>query len=289
MLELHESVARLQAGDTGMRAAEGGGSRESADLARAFNRMVEALSRQRENQLAFLAGVAHDLRTPLSGLKLGLQALEETPSGAAQRRTLAMLDRQVDHLARMADDLLDATRIEAGRLEMHLVEFDLGPLVQDIAQFHAPTCPRHEIVVRAPDAPVTVRGDPVRIEQVLNNLLSNAIKFSPGGGRIDLTLANDGDGAVLSVTDRGIGIARDDVPKLFVAFRRQHPDVAPGAGLGLSVVRRIVVAHGGTVEVDSTPGRGSTFRVRLPRTAATAPRQVPEVQREQPASPPGAP
>jgi signal transduction histidine kinase len=284
MLELHESVARLQSGDSALRAAERG-SKESVDLVRAFNRMLEVQSRQRETQLAFLAGVAHDLRTPLSGLKLGIQALEEMPAGGAQQRTLAMLERQVDHLARMADDLLDATRIEAGRLEMHVEEFELGPLVRDIAQLHAPTCPRHEIVVHTPDAPVTVRGDPVRIEQVLNNLLSNAIKFSPGGGRIELALDRDDDGAVLSVTDQGIGIAPDEVPSLFVAFRRQRPDVAPGAGLGLSVVRRIVVAHGGTVEVDSAPGRGSTFRMRLPR--ATAARYAPGPREEQSAAPPG--
>jgi signal transduction histidine kinase len=286
MLDLHQSVARLQAGDSSLQCRERG-SKESADLARAFNRMVEAQSRQRENQLAFLAGVAHDLRTPLSALKLGIQALEEAQGDAAPRRTLAMLERQVDHLSRMANDLLDATRIEAGRLEMQVQEFDLRPLVKETAPLHAPAAPRHKIVVRAPDVPVVVRGDPVRIEQVLNNLVSNAIKYSPAGGHVEVMLERDGDGAILSVIDQGIGIARDDVSSLFVAFRRQRPEVAPGAGLGLSVVRRIVSAHGGSVEVDSMPGRGSTFRVRLPLASTGGPRRGADARVERPAAPPG--
>ncbi|HSA54741.1 MAG TPA: HAMP domain-containing sensor histidine kinase [Gemmatimonadaceae bacterium] len=263
MVSLHRAVVAFRTGDGNLRAPEVGG-RESVELAQSFNEMVDALARERESRLAFLAGVAHDLRNPLNGLKVGLQAMEAAATGPEQRRTLAMLDRQADHLARMVSDLLDATRIEAGKLEMHLERVDLCHVVQDIVHLHAPTAPRHELVADLPEGAVAVRGDRVRLEQVLTNLVTNAIKFSPAGGRIEVTVRVDGAHAVLAVHDPGIGIPPGDVGDLFQPFRRHRPEIASGAGIGLSVVRRIVTAHGGTIAVESTPGRGSTFRVRLP-------------------------
>lgn len=270
MLELHEVAERYRRGDASVRAS-GAGSRESQALANAFNELIEAQVRQRENQLAFIAGVAHDLRSPLAAVRLGLQALEDISSETERTRVLAMLDRQVDHLTRMVSDLLDATRIEAGRMDLHLVDVDLRQVVDEVVRLHAPTYPRHRIAVDLPRAACLTRGDPLRLEQVLSNLLSNAAKFSPEGSRIDVAVREEDNAMVLEVRDQGIGINPDDIPILFLPFRRQRPDVAPGAGLGLSVVRRIVTAHGGSIAVDSAPGRGSTFRVRLParRSAAT--------------------
>ncbi|HEX7122432.1 MAG TPA: HAMP domain-containing sensor histidine kinase [Gemmatimonadaceae bacterium] len=263
MLELHRLAERYRAGDTSVRAS-GAGSREAQALANAFNELIASQARQRENRLAFIAGVAHDLRNPLAALRLGLHALEDLPSPDDRTRVLAMLDRQVDHLTRMVTDLLDATRIEAGRMDLHLTAVDLRQVVDEVVQLQGPTWPRHRIVVDTPDHPVLTHGDPLRLEQVLSNLLSNAVKFSAEGSRIDITVREEADVAVLEVRDEGIGMTPNELRELFVPFRRQRPDVAPGAGLGLSVVRRIVTAHGGRVEVDSAPGRGSTFRVRLP-------------------------
>lgn len=263
MTSLHHAVTAFRGGDTNARAPEAGAG-ESVELARAFNEMVDALARERESRLAFLAGVAHDLRNPLAGLKLGIQALEVQDATREQQRTLAMLDRQADHLARMVNDLLDATRIEAGKLEMHLERVDLCQVVQDIVQLHAPTSTRHELAIDVPQGPVMIRGDRLRLEQVLTNLVTNAIKFSPAGGRIEVSVRRDGVQAALAVRDPGIGISASEIGNLFVPFRRHRPEVATGAGIGLSVVRRIVSAHAGTVEVESTPGKGSTFRVILP-------------------------
>lgn len=265
LFELHGAIARFHTGDTGARVAVGG-FREVSELERGYNRMADALAQQRQAQLTFLAGVAHDLRNPLSGLKLGIHALDDLPRSPDSRsRTRDRLDRQVDRLARMVDDLLDATRIEAGILELRPEEVDLCAIVEDMVALYEPTSPGHEVTGDTPAEPVIAFGDPLRIEQVVSNLLSNAIKFSPNGGPVAVSVRAENDHALLVVSDRGVGIARDDLPMIFQPFQRRRTELAPGAGLGLSVVRRIVVAHGGTIDVESQPGIGSTFRVRLPR------------------------
>lgn len=271
IMELHRTVARLRSGDADARASEAG-LRELSELAQGLNEMADSLARQRADQLTFLAGVAHDLRNPLSGLKFGILALEHEGSESRRNRTRTLLDRQVDRLARMVDDLLDATRIEAGTLELRSEIMDVRDVVEDTIGLYAPTSPDHQIRAKVPTEPVRIHGDPLRIEQVLSNLVSNAIKFSPTGGAITISLAAENGRAVLSVSDHGIGIPAAERTNIFLPFRRRRPDVAPGAGLGLSVVRRIAVAHGGTVEVDSEPGLGSTFRVRLPLAPERQPR-----------------
>jgi signal transduction histidine kinase len=267
MLALHETVMRLREGDADARAAEFGPA-EVRELAHGFNTMAHSLARQREERLAFLAGVAHDLRNPLAGLKWGIQALELEQSESQRGLTCTRLSRQVDILARMLEDLLDATHIEAGQLQMQPQEFDVRDVAEEITRLYERTSPEHEIVLDQPDEPVIVYGDPLRIEQVLGNLLSNAIKFSPDGGSIKITTTAENDEIRLCVSDPGIGIATEEMADIFTPFRRRSSDVVPGAGLGLSVVRRIVAAHHGRIEVDSEIGIGSTFCVRLPLSTA---------------------
>jgi signal transduction histidine kinase len=264
LLGLYESLVELRRGATDVRAPETG-PEETAEIGRAFNEMVASLQTQREAQIAFLAGVAHDLKNPLNGLKLGMRTLEIEMSPARRERMLEMLSRQVDRLARMVDDLLDTTRIEAGQLELRREVLDLRDAIDDVVQLYGPTSPDHRFVVDVPEHPIEIEGDVLRLEQVLGNLVSNAIKFSPKGSQIDLSLAVQDGEAVVSVKDRGVGIKPDELRNLFLPFRRATPDHAPGAGLGLSVVRRIVDAHGGTINVDSEPGSGSTFSIHLPR------------------------
>lgn len=278
MLELHDAVIRFQNGDVTARAPEAG-SGESRELAAAFNRMLEAQVRQRDEQLAFAAGVAHDLRHPLTGLKLGIEALEQSVP-REHARTLGMLDRQIEHLDRMIGDLLDAARIEAGRLELTLQVLDLCQVADDFVPRAAAIWPRHHFLIRHLPVPITVRGDPLRLEQVLSNLVSNAVKFSPEGSQIVVTVREEEATVLLAVTDEGIGISADAIAGLFVPFQRQRPDLAPGIGLGLSVVRRIVMAHGGTIAVESLPGRGTTFLVRLPRAEMSARASLQVNQRE---------
>ncbi|MDQ3033055.1 MAG: HAMP domain-containing histidine kinase [Myxococcota bacterium] len=247
------------------------GPAEIAELARAFEEMRLAVARQREDRLTFLASVAHDLRNPLSPLKQGVVLLAHDRSiaeNSSAQRTLALLGRQIDRLNRMISDLLDSTRIEAGQLELDLAELDVREPVRDTVELYAIASSEHEVRLSMPDQPLPVRADALRIEQVVSNLLSNAIKYSPRGGPVHVEVSVDGDDAVIAVHDRGIGIAPEDLGNVFAPFRRREAarEVAPGAGLGLSVVRRILEAHGGTIAVESTIGEGSTFRARLPRS-----------------------
>jgi signal transduction histidine kinase len=232
--------------------------------------MRDALDGQRKNQLAFLAGVAHDLRNPIGALKMSASFLGEQPSEEDRERTLSIVERQLGQLEQMVDDLLDANRIEAGELELSPDDIDARDIAQHVVELYGPTSTRHQIVLDSPREPVFIRADALRIEQALGNLVNNAIKYSPEGGRIDVALGTAGRDTLLSVSDRGIGIAPDDIDGIFAPFRRRAQSTAPGAGLGLSIVRRIVEAHGGRIDVESTVGEGSRFVVRLPSLAAHA-------------------
>lgn len=263
ILAVHGAMARFQTGEEGARGT-GGGPREIAQLAQGFNEMADTLVQQRQQQLVFLAGVAHDLRNPLNGLKLGLYAFEQEQSQGKRARLRERLDRQVERLSRMVDDLLDATRIEAGSLELRTEDLDIREVVDDMVRLYGPTSLEHQISAEQPPEPVIVHGDSLRLEQVVSNLLSNAIKFSPSGGPIRISVEVQSGEATVAVSDQGVGILPEEMPYLFVPFRRRQQEVIPGSGLGLSVVRRIVTAHGGRIEVDSEPGVGTTFRIKLP-------------------------
>jgi signal transduction histidine kinase len=251
------------------------GSRESSDLALAFNDMADALIRMRANQHAFVAGVGHDLRNPIQGMKMALHALENDGGPRARDRTLSALHRQLDGLTRMLDDLLDATRLDGGQLSLALQRVDLQEVAEAAVRFYQPTAPRHEIEFAGTGRPVWVHADPHRLEQIIGNLVSNAIKFSPEGGPIVVVADADAHDAILSVVDRGIGMSPADVEGLFVPFQRHRPEIAPGVGLGLSMVRRLVEAHAGRIDVRSEPGKGSTFNVRLPLRRCDAHAAVP--------------
>ncbi len=269
MLALSDTIARFRKGERDARASMEG-IEEVNELALAFNEMADALARQHEDQLAFLAGVAHDLRDPLTGLRIGIHALGAGQPEPQRTSTCERLDRQIERLARLVTDLLDAARIESGNLELKTGDVDLNEVVLDAVRLYGPTSPRHRITTDLPPEPVHVRGDTVRIEQVIGNLLSNAIKYSPRGGSVRISLRPERDEVMICVADQGIGIAREEVGNIFLPFRRSQPGVAPGVGLGLSVVRRIVEAHGGRVEVESELGVGSMFRVRIPRAVTEA-------------------
>jgi signal transduction histidine kinase len=259
-------MARFRRGDSVARAGDARLS-EVSELAATFNEMADAIVQTRRDQVTFLAAVAHDLRSPLQALKMGVHVLaRETKPIAPQR--CARLERQIDRLTRMVGDLLDATRIEAGELALHLTEFDLRTAAQAMIDLFTPTATEHGITLKAPDRAVLIRGDSLRIEQVISNLLSNAIKYSPAGGPVEVAVSQTDREAELSVSDRGWGIPAEEIANMFLPFRRlPATSQIRGVGLGLSVVARIVSAHGGRIEVESTPGVGSTFRVRLPLAA----------------------
>jgi two-component system sensor histidine kinase MtrB len=255
------AIDHLGHGDRGALAPEEG-PEELRKVAVAFNNMAESLGRQHEQQLAFIGGVAHDLRTPLNTMRLGAALLERQSSDP---RRAAAIVRQIERMDRMINDLLDSTRIEAGRLEFTFQICDLREPVAHTVDGQQASAPDRSFVVSQPSQVVPVRCDVARIEQVLNNLVGNAVKYSPDTSEIEVTLRRDGASAVLSVRDHGVGIQAADQDRIFEPFSRgRNVGRVAGAGLGLSVTRRIVEAHGGDISVTSTPGVGSVFTVRLP-------------------------
>jgi signal transduction histidine kinase len=274
VFELALTMERFTAGNRSIRARETG-PRELREMAERFNQMAAELSRQRASQMAFLGGVAHDIRNPLSAVKMSITVLcdrgvERSVEDTALLSRIAL--RQIDRLDRMVGDLLEVTRIEAGQLELVLADVDVARLAADVVALLEPTAPAHVFHLAMPETPAWVRGDAVRLEQVLGNLVGNAVKYSPRGGPVQVAVTPDADGVVVSVSDQGIGIPESEQAALFEPFRRAtsaQASAIPGAGLGLFVARRIVEAHGGRLSLRSRPGEGSTFSVRL----ACAPRE----------------
>ena len=272
VLALADAMERYGRGDRDVRADEEGPT-EVRDMAERFNQMATALAARRDAQIAFLGGVAHDLRTPLSALSLTISAIapeHPLPPEPAIRRAVERVGRQLTRLDRMISDLLDMARVEAGQLELRRRVQDVRGPVREAVTLLASTSRAHTIDLNMPDQPALSEVDALRLEQVVTNLVSNAIKYSPAGGRVEVNVEADGGELHLSVRDEGIGISSEDQERLFEPFQRvgHTRDRIPGVGLGLFVVRRIVEAHRGRFEVCSSPGHGSVFHIWLPLAPA---------------------
>jgi len=225
----------------------------------------------------FISIASHELKTPLTALKLRLTAAERTrqtppprDSAAEEKlaRALAAAETSTNRLVTLVDDLLDASRLTAGRLALHLEDVSLPELVRDVAGRLREQAAEagSTIEVSAPE-PIVGRWDRTRVEQVVTNLLSNAIKYG-GGKPIQLSARAANGWAHLDIKDAGLGISRADQSRIFQAFERLTiANRVGGLGLGLYIGRQIAVAHGGALSVDSAPGRGSTFMLELPLEA----------------------
>lgn len=219
-------------------------------------------------RLELVAVLGHELRSPLGALRNALQVLEAEPSDPAlRRRMLAILGRQVRHLSSLVDNLLDTSTRGVTDLAIHRERLDLAALVEGLVESQRPVFEAAELrLVAELPPPVLVDGDAIRLSQVIDNLLANALKFTPPGGEVRVAL-QPADGEVrLTVADTGDGIAQGDLDAVFEPFRRgTGRRAACGLGLGLAIVRRLVEAHGGSVEARSDgPGRGTELLVRLP-------------------------
>jgi signal transduction histidine kinase len=267
MFALSRAMNRFAHGDRGARVDESGPG-ELRAMAQRFNELADALAAQREAQMAFLAGVAHDLRNPLSALKLSVATIRPDaplPAEPRIRRTLNTVDRQLTRIERMLGDLIDTAKTEAGQLDLQMEPQDARVLVEHVVELFESVAMGQVIELRLPSEPVVVCCDALRIEQVIGNLVSNAIKYSPGAALLRVTVEKVGDEAIIEVSDHGIGIPEEEQSLLFEPFRRGRAsaDGPPGVGLGLFVARRIIEGHGGRIELDSAPGHGSTFRIFL--------------------------
>lgn len=234
---------------------------------------LSALERLRTD---LLSTIAHELRTPLTAVRTSVGLLRDPgvrPDAADRERLLDAIARSAERMQRLVTDVLDLTRFRSGSLKLQARRFDAVALARDAGAAVASLLQTRQqrLDLRLPDGTIWVYGDRRRLEQVLVNLLSNAHKFSPGDAPIGLTVAADGDDVIWTVADRGPGIAPEDRARLFERFFTAASDSSgPGAGLGLPIALAIAQAHGGTIDVESEPGRGSTFGLRVPAQGPAA-------------------
>jgi len=261
---LIDATRSMAGGDRTSRAGDVRAPGELGDLAAAFDQMADTLDREDQIRRDLVAGVAHELRTPIAVLQAGHEALldgvaEPTPG------ELSSLRDEVLRLARMVDDLQTLAAADAASLHLQRRRTDLADVAANAAdslarRFDAADVALHRQLVGAP-----VLGDPRWLHQLTTNLLSNALKFTPAGGRVTIAARRDGPNAVLEVTDTGIGIPAGELPHIFDRFwRGQGAAQTSGSGIGLAIAAELARAHGGALTASSQPGHGTRLTLTLP-------------------------
>lgn len=231
---------------------------------------AEELAVANGRQKAFLAVLSHELRNPLAPIRNGVGILRMAGVSAANSATvLDMLDRQVGHLVKLIDELLDMTRINSGKIILRREIVDLLPALRQAVEITEAQChdPAPRMDVRLPSEPLWVDADPTRLVQIVSNLLHNACKFTPAGGRIEMAADREGAEAVVTIRDTGIGIQEEHLKRIFEMFQQIETPagVQSGLGIGLALTRTLIELHGGSIRASSAGvGAGSEFEVRLP-------------------------
>jgi signal transduction histidine kinase len=240
------------------------------ELSALFNSMLERITTLIAGMGQALDNVAHDLRTPMARFRGLAERALESGDPVAQREALATCLEESDRILGMLDTLMDISEAETGTMRLTLADVPLHSLVAEVAGVYEDVAEDKSITIGTSVEPgLTVRADRDRLRQVLANLLDNAVKYTPAGGRVDLRALREGDAVKIIVADTGPGIAPHDLPRIWERlYRGDQSRTERGLGLGLSLVRAIVTAHNGTVEVQSEAGKGSVFTVRLPILSA---------------------
>jgi signal transduction histidine kinase len=246
---------------------------------------TQELETANRHKSEFLANVSHELRTPLTAIKGFVDNMLDGLTGELNPRQLRYLTRlqaNTDRLARLINDLLDLSRIEAGRLELRPTTVRLAPLVHDVVASLRPVADARGLQLEALTTDASVWADADKVTQVLMNLLGNALKFTPADGQVTVTVAHDGSAWVqIAVADTGPGIAADEAAHIFDQFyQAAHVDLAKryGTGLGLTIAKMLVELHGGRLWVESIVGHGSTFRFTLPVDRPVTPAAAPPAE-----------
>jgi signal transduction histidine kinase/CheY-like chemotaxis protein len=252
---------------------------EQEALSTRLTATVEALRAASRAKSDFLASMSHELRTPLSAI-LGFSDLMRHEPKVDESVTVPIewvehVHRGGEHLLALVNDVLDLSKVEAGRMELRYEAFDIGTAIAELVNGLRPLADRKDLAIETEVGSFPLVADRGRFRQVMYNLVSNAIKFTPPDGRITITATEEPDDIRLTVSDTGVGIAPEDIPLIFDEFKQVGvaKDREGGTGLGLALAQRLLQAHGGSIEVASTVGQGTTFTLRLPRrkdgTAAT--------------------
>ena len=237
-------------------------------------RLYEQLRDQDRRKDEFLATLAHELRNPLAPIRTGLTLLRLVPTLGATVKPREIMERQVEHMVRLIDDLLDVSRITSGKVQLKIERIEVRAILNAALELSRPLIEekRHALSVYTPKESLFLNVDATRMAQVVSNLLNNAAKYTPDGGRIELSVAVEGDAALIQVGDNGVGLAAQALPKVFELFTQVGKTLdrsQGGLGIGLALVQRLVEMQGGQVSAESAGlGQGSRFLVRLPLAAA---------------------
>jgi signal transduction histidine kinase len=235
---------------------------------------ADALEEADRRKDEFLATLAHELRNPLAPLRHGLDILRRRPNSDDAVEIREVMDRQLGHLVRLIDDLLDVSRVRQGKIELRKEKIQAGDVIRSALESSRPLIDSagHSLTIDISPEPIWLDADMTRLAQVVGNLLNNAAKYTPEGGHIDLSLRTDGHDAVIAVSDNGLGIPADMQSEVFELFAQveNHSDRAGGGlGIGLALVKQLVAMHDGSVSAESAgPGQGSVFTIRIPLAAA---------------------
>ncbi len=251
------------------------------DLQRLQNELRQADRRKDE----FLATLAHELRNPLAPIRNSLEVLRLSDDlSPAATRVREIMQRQVDHLVRLVDDLMEISRFTRGKIDLRKEPLDLVAVIRSAVETSRPVIDAggHQLAITLAPERMTLVADPVRLAQVIANLLNNAAKYTENGGQIWLAARREGNEAVISVRDNGLGIPADVLPGIFEMFTQVNRTLnraQGGLGIGLSLARNLVQLHGGRIEARSDgPGQGSEFIVRLPLADASEARHAPHAR-----------
>ncbi len=243
----------------------------------------EKLKETMELKSQFISTVSHELRTPLGCMKEAIAIVFDGLAGQINEKQSNFLDiarRNVDRLSTLINNVLDFQKLDAGKMRLDVQENDIAKVVEEVYQTMACLAKKREIALSLEfaDKLPKARFDSPKIIQVLTNLVSNALKFTPDGGRVSIGVSRQGEELVLRVSDTGMGIPKESLPKIFEQFYRVHrPGVEiQGTGLGLSIVRKIVVLHGGRIEIESEVNKGTSFVVFLPLAGVQQEKMLPE-------------
>ena len=266
--KFNRAIAKMSGGDFSVRVNEKEIA-EFGELAKAFNSMSERLENLDASRNQFVSDASHELKTPLASMKILSESLLSQPDAPAElyREFLGDINSEIDRLSLVINDLLTLVKTDKGIETLIIGDVELGELIRRITSTVAPLAQKKHITVAYQYRDVTVRADELRMQQLFTNLIDNAIKYSPENTTITVDLSKTMDNAVVSVSDEGIGIAKEHLPHLFERFYRvdkARSRQAGGTGLGLSIVKQIVDQHGGTIEVESTEGKGTKFTVTSP-------------------------
>ncbi len=267
--DLSETIQKMGKGDLSVR-AKVRGSGEMRSLAENYNMMAEQLESLDKSRNQFVSNASHELKTPLTTMKILLENVLYQPDMPADMRAefLGDMNHEIDRLSNVVGDLLSLTQMDSRKLTVNKAWISLSDTVAETLHLLRPQADKRaqDLVARITPG-ISMYGDRAKLEQIVYNLTENALKYTPDGGRIVVTLQNRGKQAILSVQDNGVGIPNEDIAHIFDRFYRvdkARSRETGGTGLGLSIVRQLVSMHGGEIGVTSAPGAGSTFTVRLP-------------------------